>query len=59
MPTENQLLQAAIICHWLSNLFQSINVYRYDSRQKTIYIQAGTEDGIAILIPASGEWRFV
>lgn len=58
MPTAEQAIQAVILCHWLSNLFQSINVFRYDSRFKTIYIQAGERDGIAVVISSDGRWEF-
>lgn len=59
MPTYEQCLQALILSQWLSNCYQPINVYRYDRKQKTIYIQAGEEDSIALVIPPNGEWRFV
>lgn len=59
MPTYQQCLQALILSQWLSNCYQPINVYRYDSQQETIYIQAGEEDSIALIIPPNGEWRFV
>ncbi len=59
MPSYNQLLQSLVLSHWLSNAYQPINVYRYDGRQKTIYIQAGEEDSIALVIYQNGEWSFL
>ena len=59
MPSYNQLLQALVLSQWISNFYQPINVYRYDSKQKTIYIQAGEQDSIALVVSPNGEWRFV
>jgi hypothetical protein len=38
----------------LSNLFQPIQVFRYDQALKTLYIQAGSDDAIAVIIEADG-----
>lgn len=43
----------------LSNLYQPIQVFRYDRRLKTIYIQAGVSDEIALIIDQDGSWEFV
>jgi len=43
----------------LSNLYQPINVFRYDSNLKTLYIQAGIADEYAIVIDQKGNWEFV
>ena len=59
MPTQTQAIQAVILMHWLSNTFQPVNVYRYDFKLKTIYIQAGKDDGIALVIESDGRWEFV
>jgi hypothetical protein len=42
----------------LSNLYQPINVFRYDTKLKTIYIQAGLEDEFAIIVNEQGIWEF-
>jgi len=58
VPTREQAFQSIVLCHWLSNGFQPINVYRYDAKQKTIYIQAGEQDSIILVIFSNGEWSF-
>ena len=59
MPTVDQALRAVVLCQWLSNCYRQINVFRYDSKLRTIYIQAGTSDEIALVIFADGNWRLV
>ena len=43
----------------LSNSYVPINVFRYDSKLKTLYIQAGNNDEFAIIINEEGSWEFV
>jgi hypothetical protein len=43
----------------LSNLYQPIQVFGYDQILKTIYIQAGATDEIALIIKEDGNWDFV
>ncbi|MBO1352342.1 MAG: hypothetical protein EBE86_035535 [Hormoscilla sp. GUM202] len=59
MPTQQQLVTAVFLCQLLSNLYQPIQVFRYDRRLKTIYIQAGVNDEIALVIDEDGSWEFV
>jgi len=59
LPTQQQLVTAAFLCQLLSNLYQPIQVFRYDRRFKTIYMQAGINDGIALVIDEDGSWEFV
>ena len=54
MPTTKQAIKAVILCQYLSNTYQPINVFRYDIKQKTIYIQAGVLDEFAIIITEEG-----
>ncbi|WP_445302245.1 DUF6888 family protein [Microcoleus sp. F4-D5] len=56
MPTQKQ---SKFLYQLLSNLYQPINVFRYDRHLKTLYIQAGMSDEIAILIDENGNWSFV
>ena len=58
MPTSAQSIQSVILCQWLSNGFQPINIFRYDAKLKTIYIQGGVKDEIALVIYPDGNWRF-
>lgn len=59
MPTRDQSDTAIFLCQLLSNLFQPMQVFRYDQKLKTIYIQAGTSDEIALIIEEDGSWEFV
>ena len=59
MPTVIQSIKAVILCQAICNGFQPINIFRYDRKYKTIYIQAGNYDEIAIIIYSDGEWEFV
>ncbi|MDF0556316.1 hypothetical protein [Kamptonema sp. UHCC 0994] len=59
MPTQQQLVTAAFLCQLLSNLYHPIQVFRYDRRFKTIYMQAGINDDIALVIDEDGSWEFV
>ena len=58
MPTTAQAIKAIILCQSLSNGYKPINVLRYDARFETIYIQAGENEGIALVIFSNGSWRF-
>lgn len=57
MPTEIQAKVSVFVCQMLSNMFQPINVFRYDRKLKTLYVQAN--DNLAIVIDQNGEWEFV
>jgi hypothetical protein len=59
LPNQEQSDTAIFLCQLLSNLYQTINVFRYDQKLKTLYIQAGVTDGIAIIIDENGDWNFV
>ena len=58
MPTNQQKNTAIFLCQLLSNLYQPINLFRYDRRLKIIYILAGVNDGIEITINDAGKWSF-
>ncbi|WP_438357503.1 DUF6888 family protein [Aphanothece sacrum] len=38
-----------MLSQWLSNGYPLINIFRYDSKLKTIYIQGGVNDEIALV----------
>jgi hypothetical protein len=38
------VLDPILVCQMLSNAFQPINVFHYDRKLKTLYIQAGIND---------------
>ncbi|HAC65747.1 MAG TPA: hypothetical protein DCF68_20000 [Cyanothece sp. UBA12306] len=58
MPTDRQRDAAIFICQLLSNLYQTISLFRYDRRLKIIYIIAGMNDGLEIIIDQQGNWDF-
>lgn len=59
MPTAAQAYASVQVCQMLSNLYLPINVFRYDSKLKTLYIQAGNNDEFAIIINEQGIWEFI
>ncbi|MBW4665141.1 MAG: hypothetical protein KME01_13225 [Chroococcus sp. CMT-3BRIN-NPC107] len=59
MPTQKQSNTAIFICELLSNLYQPIQIFRYDRKLRTIYIQAGATDEISLIIDEDGIWDFV
>uniref|UniRef100_B8HN54 DUF6888 domain-containing protein n=1 Tax=Cyanothece sp. (strain PCC 7425 / ATCC 29141) TaxID=395961 RepID=B8HN54_CYAP4 len=59
MPTQQQSNTAIFLCQLLSNLYQPIQVFRYDRRLKTIYIQAGQADELSLIIKEDGNWDFI
>lgn len=59
LPTQEQSDTAIFVCQLLSSLYQPIQVFRYDQKFKTIYIQAGVSDEIALVIDEDGSWEFV
>jgi HSP20 family molecular chaperone IbpA len=58
LPTNQKKDTAIFICQLLSNLYQPINLFRYDKRVKIIYILAGINDDIEITINEEGKWSF-
>jgi hypothetical protein len=58
LPTEQQKDAAIFVCQLLSNLYQPISLFQYDNRLKKIYILAGINDGLQILIKDDGNWDF-
>jgi hypothetical protein len=59
LPTREQSDTAIFVCQLLSTLYQPIQVFRYDQGFKTIYVQAGVSDEIALVIDEDGSWEFV
>ncbi|MDZ8109955.1 MAG: hypothetical protein RM338_30775 [Nostoc sp. DedQUE12a] len=58
MPTQKQSDTAIFLCQLLSNLYQPIQVFRYDQKLRTLYIQAGLNEEIAVIINQNGNWNF-
>lgn len=54
MPPKQQADTALFLCQLLSNLYRPIQIFRYDIKLKTLYIQAGASDEIAVIIEEDG-----
>lgn len=57
--TQKQADTAIFLCQLLSNLYQPIQIFRYDRKLRTLYIQADRADEIAAIISPDGNWNFV
>lgn len=42
----------------LSNLLQSIHLFRYDKVTKQVYIIAGFQESIEVIVFEDGNWEF-
>ena len=58
LPTEKQALAAIFVCQMLSNLLQSIHLFRYDLRLQQVYIIAGKQESLEIIVFEDGNWEF-
>ncbi len=58
MPTDEQKNAIVFICQSLSNFLQPIWLFRYDPIDRYIYIIAGREEGLEIIIDENGTWEF-
>lgn len=58
MPTQVQMLKAVVCCQYLSNFYRPIYLFRYDQKRKQIFIIAGEQENIEIIILANGEARY-
>jgi hypothetical protein len=59
MPTAAQAIKAVILCQYLSNTLQPIELFRYNQKQNYIYIIAGDTESIEIIIYQDGNWEFL
>jgi hypothetical protein len=58
MPTHEQGIASVYVCQSLSDMLQPIHLFRYDPLYKQIYILAGINEGIEIIIFEKGNWEF-
>lgn len=58
-PTPEQNSAAVRVCQMLSSLYQDIHLFRYDDIKKEIYILAGKDDSLEIVIYPNGDWEFI
>jgi hypothetical protein len=58
LPTEKQAFASIFVIQMLSNLLQSIHLFRYDRITRQAYIIAGEREGIEVIIFEDGNWEF-
>ncbi|BAY07630.1 DUF6888 family protein [Calothrix sp. NIES-2098] len=58
MPTREQAIASVCVCQSLSDMLQPIHLFRYDALYKHIFILAGMNEGIEIIILEDGSWEF-
>jgi len=56
-PTTRQALMCVVICQYLSNFYQEIQLFRFSDITGNIFILASDE--LQILVFPDGTWRFV
>ncbi len=58
MPIREQAIASVCVCQSLSDMLQPIHLFRYDPLYKRIFILAGINEGIEIIILENGSWEF-
>ena len=58
-PTVEQGFSSIRVCQMLSNLLQAIHLFRFDEVTGEIYILAGENDELEVVIYPDGSWEFV
>jgi hypothetical protein len=58
MPTAEQAIKEAILCQYLSNYYQPIQLFHFDLDRQEIFILAGAEESIEFIVYHDGNWRF-
>lgn len=61
LPTQSQMFTCFYLLQSFSNTLCSIQVFRYDRKQETVYILAENSLGeeIQISVNRTGKWRFI
>jgi len=57
-PPPAQAIASVRVCQSLSDKLQPIYLFRYDTFHKQIYILAGVNEGIEVIIFENGNWEF-
>lgn len=57
-PPPAQAITSVRVCQSLSDKLQPIHLFRYDVFHKQIYILAGVDEGIEVIIFENGSWEF-
>ena len=58
MPTEKPKNTIVFLSQLLSNLLQAVWLFRFDQLNKSIFIIAGREESLEIIIFENGQWEF-
>ncbi len=56
--TVSQAFECAYVCQMLSDYFQVIQLFRYDKVREIVYIIAGNNNEIKVIVPSNGKWEF-
>lgn len=56
-PTSQQAIASVYLCQSLSDMLQPIHLFRYDDLYRRIFILAGINEGIEIIIFENGKWE--
>jgi hypothetical protein len=59
MPTPQQAIKAAILCQYITRSLLPIVIFRYYRVAKIIYIVAGYEKNLKIVINEQGDFTYV
>lgn len=59
MPTAPQAIKAAILCQYITRSLLPIIIFRYYRVAKIIYIVAGYDEDIKIVINEPGNFTYV
>ncbi|MDJ0661716.1 MAG: hypothetical protein QNJ42_19855 [Crocosphaera sp.] len=58
LPTEKQKNTIIFLSQLFSNLLQPVWLFRFDPLNKSIFIIAGKEESLEIIIFENGQWEF-
>ncbi|WP_390622419.1 DUF6888 family protein [Vasconcelosia minhoensis] len=56
MPAVEQAFTCVGVCQMLSNGYQPIHLFWYNSNPQTVFILAGVTESLEILVFSNGQW---
>ena len=56
-PTDEQAQACLCVCQMLSNYYRDIQLFRFNTQTREVYIFAGNE--LQIVVSRNGLWRFL
>jgi hypothetical protein len=59
MPTNNQAQKCLRVCQAITSCFQPIHLFRYDPDREMVYILAGVNEGVEVIVYSNGLWEFI